>query len=459
MRQHTSSGLRNMTEGSPAGHIFAFALPLLAGSFLQQLYNMVDSWVVGNYVGDGALAAVGVGFPVVFMLTSLFMGISNGGTVVVSQFYGAGKEDRAKDAVDTLYTAFIVGAVPVTILAVVLVNPLLTLLRVDPTARQEAYVYLTTLSAGLIGTIGYNLNAGILAGLGNSRSTLLFLVISSVLNIVLDILFVAGFSMGVFGAALATILSQLVSWIFGIFYINRRYPFFSIHPFSRRFDKTLFRQIFGIGLPSGIQMSMVALGSMAMMGCVNVYGKEYTAGYNIGNRIDQMAFLPIQSLCNAVTTFVGQNVGAQKMDRVRRGIRVTVIASIVWSALCILIIPVSPQIIALFSRTPRVVEAGRIYVRCVMPFYAVFSVMFCLNNAMRGAGDSLFAMVDTVLSMIILRVPLVFLLSAKLGAEYMFYGVGIGWIAGAALSIGYYLSGRWKRFGSLAEEKKKEKKA
>ena len=453
MKKQASSGLRNMTEGSPAGHIFAFALPLLAGSFLQQLYNMVDSWVVGNYVGDGALAAVGVGFPVIFMLTSLFMGLSNGATVTIAQFYGAGREDRAKDAVDTVCTTFLAASVPVTILAVLLVDPLLTLLRVDPTARQEAHLYLTVLCAGVIGSIGYNLNAGILAGLGNSRSTLLFLAVSSVLNIVLDLLFVAVFAMGVFGAALATIIAQLVSWLFGIFYINRRYPQFAIHPFCRRFDRTLFRQIFSIGLPSGIQMSLVALGNMAMMGSVNVYGKEYTAGYNIGNRIDQMAFLPVQSLCNAVTSFVGQNVGARKPDRVRRGIRVTVLSSVVWSALCLLLIPLAPALISVFSRTPRVIEAGTVYVKCVMPFYAVFAIMFCLNNAMRGAGDSIFPMVDTVLSMILLRVPLVFYFSARFGPHYMFYGVGIGWIAGCALSLLYYFSGRWKRHGSLAEEK------
>lgn len=180
-------GMRNMTVGSPAGHIFAFALPLLAGSFLQQLYNMVDSWVVGQYVGDAALAAVGIGFPVIFMFTSLFMGLSNGGTVVIAQFYGAEKMDRVRDAVDTIYTAFIISAVPITLLAVVLVKPLLFILRVEDAAYHEAWVYLTVVCAGLMGTIGYNLNSGILGGLGNSRTTLLFLAISAIMNIVLDL--------------------------------------------------------------------------------------------------------------------------------------------------------------------------------------------------------------------------------------------------------------------------------
>ena len=194
---HSTRGVRNMTEGSPAGHIFYFALPLLAGSFLQQFYNMVDSWVVGNYVGDGALAAVGVGAPVIFMFSSLFMGLSNGGTVVIAQFFGGGKPDRVKDAIDTVYTAFVAAAIPITLLSVVLVMPLLVLLQVEADAFAEAQTYLLVVCAGLIGTIGYNLNAGILRGLGNSRTTLLFLAVSAGMNIVLDLLFVVAYAWGV----------------------------------------------------------------------------------------------------------------------------------------------------------------------------------------------------------------------------------------------------------------------
>lgn len=250
-REPSRGGMRNMTEGSPAGHIFYFALPLLAGSFLQQLYNMVDSWVVGQYVGDGALAAVGVGFPVIFMFTSLFMGLSNGGTVVIAQFYGAGRMDRVRDAVDTIYTAFVFSAVPITALAVALVRPILLLMRVEESAYHEAWLYLIVVCAGLIGTIGYNLNAGILGGLGNSRTTLLFLAIAAGMNIFLDLLLVLACGMGVLGVALGTVISQAFSWLFGLTYINRKYPDIAIRPFCRRFDRRLFRQIMGIGLPAG----------------------------------------------------------------------------------------------------------------------------------------------------------------------------------------------------------------
>ena len=446
------SGLRNMTAGGVAGHIFAFALPLLAGSFLQQLYNMVDSWVVGQYVGDSALAAVGVGFPVIFMFTSLFMGLSGGGTVVIAQFYGAGKLDRVRDAVDTIYTAFVWAAVPVTALALLVVEPILWLLRVDQSAYHDAWVYLMVVCAGLIGTIGYNLNAGILGGLGNSRSTLLFLATAAVLNIILDLTLVLWAGLGVLGVALGTIISQAFSWLFGLFYIHRRYPQIAIHPFSRRFDRQLFRQIMGIGLPAGIQMSLVAVGSMVIMSKVNSYGEAYTAGYNVGYKVDQMAFLPVQSLSNALTAFVGQNMGARREDRARKGVRVGVVSAVAWSVImAAVLIPLGPALIGFFSETSAVVSAGTAYLRGIMPFYVLFAVFFTLNNAMRGAGESVFPMVNTVLSLILLRVPSVYLMANRFGPEFMYYGFGVGWAAGFAATVIYYLSGRWKRRGSLAD--------
>ena len=443
-------GTRNMTAGSPAGHLFLFTLPLLAGSVLQQLYNMVDSWVVGRYVGDGALAAVGVGFPILFMFTSLFTGLANGGTVVIAQFYGAGQLQRVRDAVDTIYTAFVFGAVPVTVAAVALVKPILFVMRVEESAYAEAWLYLTVVCAGLMGSIGYNLNAGILGGLGNSRTTLLFLSISAGMNIVLDLLLVLAIPLGVLGVALGTIISQGFSWLFGIFYINRHYPSIALRPFCRRFDRELFTQIMGIGLPAGLQMSLIAIGSIAVMSKINSFGKEFTAAYNVGSRLDQLAFLPIQSLSNAVTAFVGQNVGARRMDRVRTGIRITTAISVLWSAAMLILIPLGPTLVAFFSPTPTVVEAGAVYLRCVMPFYLPFSVMFCLNSAMRGAGESVFPMVNVILSLILLRVPMVYFLADRFGPDYMYYGIGIGWVLGFLLSAGYYASGRWKRHGSLA---------
>ena len=325
-------------------------------------------------------------------------------------------------------------------------------MQVEEDAWAESWLYLAVVSAGLIGAIGYNLNAGILGGLGNSRTTLLFLAISSVMNIVLDLVLVLACGMGVLGVALGTIISQAFSWLFGLFYINRHYPNIAIRPFCFRFDKALFRQIMGIGLPAGIQMSLVAVGAMVVMSKINSFGKEYTAAYNVGSKLDSLAFLPVQSLSNAVTAFVGQNIGARRLDRARQGIRITVAASVAWSAVMLVLIPLGPTLVGFFSDTPAVIQSGSVYLKCIMPFYLLFSVMFCLNNAMRGAGDSLFAMVDVIFSLILVRVPAVYWFADHYGPDYMYYGVGVGWCVGFPLSVVYYLSGRWKRKGSLADK-------
>ena len=446
-----SSGLRNMTVGSPAAHLFAFALPLLCGSFLQQLYNMVDAWVVGRHVGDAALAAVGIGSPVLFMFSSLFMGLSSGGTVVIAQFYGAGELKRVRDAIDTVYTTFMTSIIPITLAALALVKPILFLLRVKPGAYDEAWLYLTVVCAGLIGNIGYNLNAGILAGLGNTRTTLLFLCVSSVMNILLDLIFVMVCGWGVFGVAFATILSQAVSWLFGLFYINRRYPEIAIRPFCHRFDRGLFKEIMSVGLPAGIQMSLVAFGSMAVMSKVNTFGEEFTAGYNVGVRLDQLAFLPIQSLASASTAFVGQNIGAQRPDRARRGIRIVVSSAVIWAlSMAALLIAFSPVFVGHFSQTPAVIYGGTVYLRGIMPTYVLFAILFSLNNSMRGAGDGLFPMVNAILSLILLRLPAVYFFANHFGPEVMFWGYGVGWALGCFLSCRHYLTGKWLKKGSIA---------
>ena len=439
----TESGIRNMTAGSPFRHILMFTLPLLAGNFLQQFYNMVDSWVVGNYVSDGALAAVGVGFPVIFLFTSLFSGIATGGTVVIAQSFGGGRPDRVRSAIDSLYTAFIRSILPITAAALLLVNPLMTVLRVDPAAWAETRTYLLVVCAGLVGSIGYNLNAGILGGMGNSSTTLLFLAVSTILNIFLDLALVLAVPLGVLGVALGTVIAQLCSWLFGIWYINRRYPQLAIHPFNGIFDRKLFCEIIRIGLPSGIQMSLVALGAMGVLSKVNSYGKAFTAGFNVGNKLDTLSFLPVQSLAAAVISFVGQNMGASREDRVRQGVRITVTMAVVWTVLSsALVVWLSVPLSRIFSPDPAVIAASARYLQCVMPPYVLFAILFVLNSAMRGAGDSLYPMVNVVASVILLRVPFLYLLANRFGPDAMYWSYGIGWAVACALSVYHYAAGK-----------------
>ena len=444
------NGMRNMTEGSPAGHIFFFAVPLVLGSLLQQLYNMVDSWVVGNYVGSGALAAVGMAFPVMAMFLALFIGIGNGGTVVIAQFFGAGSMKRVKDTVDTIYTAFVVCIVPITVLAVLLVEPIMHLMQVEASAWAETHIYLTIIGLGMVGNVGYNVTAGILSGLGNSKSTLLFLGIAAVLNTVLDLIFVLVFAMGVVGVALATIIAQAVSWVFSLFYVNRNYPEIAIRPFSFRFDRQLFIQVMKIGVPSGMQMAMSSIGVMCVMSKANSFGKEFTAGYNVGGKIDAVTFLFIQSVSSAATAYVGQNIGAQRLDRVRKGVNAAVLLAIGWCFLTMaLIIPFRTQLVGFFSPEPEVIYAGSCYLEAIMLGYPLFAGMFVLNAALRGTGDGVFPMVTTIIAMIVLRIPCVYWMAGQFGSGAMFWGFIPGWVVGCIMALWEYLSGRWKRYAVL----------
>lgn len=450
MDKENSPRLRDMTQGSPARHILLFSIPLLLGNVLQQLYNMVDSWVVGNFVGDTALAAVGAAFPIVFLFVSLFIGLGIGATVVVAQFYGAGELTRVRDAVDTAYSATMALAIPISVAAFLLSGPILSLTRLDAAAIPQAKLYMQVISAGMVGSIGYNTNAGILQGLGNSHTPLLFLSVATVLNIILDLVFVICFHWGAFGVALATVISQWLSWLSGLVYINRMYRGrFRLRPLHWRVDAGLLEQIFRIGLPAGIQNALVAVGSLAIFSRVNAYGYDFTAGFNAANKIDCFAFFPIQSIANAATTYTGQNIGAGRMDRVRQGTRASVAMGMLWSVIAAAgVIPLAGPLVRLFSRNPEVIAAGTLYLHWVMPGYILFTILMVLGSIMRGAGESFFPLLTTVVSVWLGRVALCWLLDARLGREFLFGGYVGGWVVGAAMAGGYYLSGRWKRHRS-----------
>ena len=449
----SSHTLRNMTSGPISGHLLAFAVPLFLGNLLQQLYNMVDSWVVGQYVSEAALAAVGIGFPINNMFISLFMGLSSGTTVVIAQYYGAGRLNRVRDVVDTVYTFFTAAVIPITALALLIAKPLLVLMQVQDDAMDDAYLYLLILSGGLIGTIGYNINAGILQGVGNTRASLLFLGISAVMNIVLDLVFVLNFGWGVAGVAIATIIAQFCSWTFGIFYITRTYKEFSVRPFSFRFDRLLFGQIMRIGLPAGLQFASVSMGIMAVMAQVNVFGTSYTAGYNVGNKLDSIAFLPVQSIAAAATAFVGQNVGARQHDRVKKGMILSLAYSMAWCVFILAVLyPTRFAAASFFTDSQGAINGAGLMMQCILPFYAIFAVQFVICSVMRGAGESVVPMAIVMFSQVIFRVPAVYLLAHFFGPDYMYYAFGTGWSLGAVIALTYFASGRWKRHRSLAEE-------
>lgn len=436
----------DMTIGSPTRHILMFALPLLLGNVLQQLYNMVDSIVVGRFVSDAALAAVGTGFPVIFLLTSFLMGIGMGATIIISQYYGYGDMKTVRRTINTIYTFLMVGAIPLMVAGVLLARPLLLLLDIPQDAYPLASTYVVIIMAGILGTLGYNVNSGILQGLGNSRTPLLFLAIACVINIVLDLLFVIAFHMGVAGVALATVIAQFCSWIFGIIYINKKHPDLHINPFSRVFDRQIFASVLKLGAPIGLQQALFSLGVLALQRLVNSFGTDFVAGFNGANKLDTFAFMPIQSFATACTTYVGQNIGANRLDRVRQGTRATLLLSVCASLLAAaFLLPLGPQFMRLFSESPAVVDAGMAYLNRIMPFYWLLAILFTFNSVMRGAGEIMVPMLSSLISLWLARIPVAYLLAEYLGKDNIYFCYAIGWVPGIIIAGSFYLTGRWKR--------------
>lgn len=444
----------DMTNGSPYRLILLFSVPLLIGNVFQQLYNMVDSIVVGNFIGEKALAAVGTGFPIIFLLSSLFMGIGIGATIMISQFFGARDLDKVNETVNTIYTGLLVGIIPLSLIGVFASEPLLKLIQTpDDGTLEMAKIYMIVVFIGMVGNLGFNINSGILQGLGDSRTSLLFLLIACVINIILDLVFTIVFGMGVMGVALATIIAQAASWIFGIFFINRHYSFIQIKIGGFFFDKKLFAQAMKLGIPSGIQQALFSVGIMVMQSLVNSFGSSFMAGFNGANKIDTFAFMPIQSFATAVTTYTGQNIGAGNMHRVKEGTKSAMILSVVTSiVMCILVYPTSALMMRMFSQNQAVIDAGVAYLHDVLPFYMLLAIGFMFNSVMRGAGEMVIPMISSIISLWLARVPAAYLLAKYFGGEAMFYSYAVGWTFGILISGGYYFTGKWKNKGIVQHD-------
>lgn len=439
--------MQNMTEGRPSRLILKFSLPLLAGNVLQQMYNLVDSLVVGNFVGKEALAAVGGTAILSFLLFSLFSGIALGITIVVARFVGSGDRDRVRATVDTAYIVAIAGALLVTVIGIFAARPLLSLLNTPSGVTFDmAETFLTIIFIGTIGNFGFNLNAGILQGLGDSVSSLVFLAIAVAVNIAFDLVFVPVFGWGVAGVAWATVIAQLVSFLLGTVFIVRKLKLTTLKPSELRFDPRILAESVRIGLPGGIQNMLFCVGTMAIQRLVNGHGSEFMAGFSISSRIDSLAFMPIASFSTAVTTFTGQNCGAGKLDRVKRGFRATQLMS---GAICLVISALvflsARFLMGLFTGDAEVIRVGAETLWRLMPCYVMLSVLFITNSVLRGAGESIWPFVASFTSFMILRMPAAYALDFWFGKYEIGWCYGIGWLFGLAIALPVYLSGRWKR--------------
>ena len=436
----------DMTQGPPLRAVIPFAVPILLANVFQQLYSVVDGMVVGKIVGDRAQAAVGAAFPVTYLMTCVFLGIGVGASVLVAQFSGAGDREKIRKSVESMHSFLILAALPLMAFAVLTASPFLRLLRANDEIFGLARTYMVVYYLGMLGQFGYNANAGILQGLGDSRSPLLILGASSLLNVGLDLFFAAVLGLGVAGVALATVISQYFSWAMSMVLLRRKYPELGCRFAAIRFDGAVLKELLRIGLPAGLQNALYSVGIMVMQPLINQCGTVFIAGYSAAVKVDGFVFIPCNSLAAATTTYVAQNVGAQAPERVKKGVaQITGLSVLLCLVLCGFVIPLRSQLMRLFTDDPAVVRAGNAYLVRVIPFYVISALQYIYIALLRGMGISLIPTAAALLSLWAARVPAAYLLTARFGADNMHWCYVIGWLLGLAILMPYYHSGRWRK--------------
>ncbi len=438
-------GMKDLTEGKEGKRILSFALPMLLGNVFHQLYNIIDSIIVGNFIGKEALAAVGASFPVIFVFFALVLGVTSGSTVVISQYFGAKENHKVKQMIDTLFIMLFFASIIISILGIIFSRPIFLLLKLPPEVMPLAEIYLKIFFGGSIAFFGFIGTSAALRGLGDSKTPLYFLIVSTITNIGLDLLFVLVFHWGIVGVAVATLISQGGAFLTAIIYLNKTHEIIKFSLFNLKFNRDLFKKSIRIGLPAGIQQTVVALGMTALIGIVDKFGTSVIAAYTVAARVNSLATLPAMNFANALSTFVGQNLGAKKPERVRRGFIATLkMSSLISVTVSIFVVFQGDFIMGFFTNDAEVIRVGEEYLTIVGSFYLVFSAMFATSGVLRGAGATLIPMITTVISLWMIRIPGAYFLSQKMGETGIWWAIPIGWIIGLILAYAYYLTGKWK---------------
>jgi len=424
---------------------------MLIGNLFQQFYNIVDSIIVGNFINKQALAAVGASFPVIFTLISFVIGIGSGATIVISQFFGAKDYDKVVRAIDTTFIFMFFVSIIITALGLLFGEEIFGLLQLPQELLPQAMVYFSIYIGGSFVFFGFQTTSSILRGLGDSKTPLYFLMIATIFNVLLDLLFILVFNMGIAGAALATVISQGGAFVTAIVYLNRTHELIQFSFKGLVFDKEIFKKSLRIGLPTSFQQSFIAIGMTALMGIVNQFGTNVIAAYSVGMRLNSLATLPAMNFGSALSMFVGQNLGAGKIERVRKGYLSTLLMSATISVLVTLVVVVfGSQLMALFTQDESVISIGAEYLLIVGSFYIIFSIMFSTIGVLRGAGATIITMISSLLSLWAVRLPIAWWLSGEIGYEGIWWANPIGWAVGLVIVLSYYLSGRWKTKGVVA---------
>ncbi|MBR6708053.1 MAG: MATE family efflux transporter [Clostridia bacterium] len=431
----------DMTEGNIFRHLITFAFPLLVGNLFQQLYNAVDTWVVGNYVSDEAFAAVGTVGPIINMLIGFFLGFSSGAGVIISQYYGAGQHEKVNHTVHTAILITLILGVLFTGIGISMTPFMLQAMNTDPEVLPESTAYLTIYFSGILGLMLYNIGSGILRAVGGSQRPFYFLVVSALLNTVLDLVFVLVFDMGVEGVALATIIAQGTSALLVLITLMRATNCIKFSFSKLRLHLDILLKMIKVGLPAALQMTITSFSNVFVQSYINAFGKFAMAGWTAYAKIDQLLFLPMQSLALASTTFVGQNLGKNQVDRAKRGVSISLSMAI--GSTVILMIPVivfAPYTVAFFNDEPQVVEVGTMLLRYITPFYVLCTVNQVYSGALRGAGNTRAPMFIMLGSFVLFRQIYLFVMSNYISNTFLAIAMGYpaGWLLCSTITLIYY---------------------
>lgn len=443
-----------MTEGSIFKSILFFSVPLILGNLLQQMYNAVDSIIVGNDVGRDALAAVGSSTSLIYLLIAFSQGAAVGAGVVVSQHLGAKDKKGVHAAVHTALAIAVILGLLLTVGGILFSRPLLVWMNTPTEILQESVTYLQIYSGGMVFNVVYNMAAGIMNAAGNSKRSLRYLAVASIVNVVLDLLLIAGFKMGVTGAAIATNISQVVSCVLAMLFLMGVPEQYRVNWKEIKIQKRVALRIIQIGLPTGFQNMVISLSNMLVQSSVNAFGAAAMAGFGAYMKIDGFNILPITSFSMAVTTFTGQNYGAGKFDRVKKGMVVPMMMGVIYTlVLGALLLTFSEPAIRLFNQDADVIAIGMTAMRYFCPFYWTLSILHALAGTVRGTGKSVPPMVILILSLCVFRIWwIAFVMPHFSTIDGVFVLYPVSWIFGMVLMALYTWKGNWFSVPEKMEE-------
>lgn len=432
----------NMTEGNILRHLIIFSIPLLVGNLFQQFYNTVDAWVVGNYVSNEAFSAVGTVGPIVNLLVGFFLGFSNGASVVISQYFGAKQFNKVKETVHTVFIVTILLGFIFTFVGLTIIPTMLRFTQTPIDVFPESKKYLTIYFYGILGLLVYNMGSAVLRAVGDSIRPFFFLVASSITNIILDLVFVLVFHTGVFGVALATIISEAVSAFLVIYVLFHSESCITISTKDLKINTDILKRVLKVGIPTALQMGITSFSNIFVQGYVNQFGSDFMSGWAAYNKIDAFMFLPMQSIALATTTFVGQNLGKGDVNRAQKGTLTALIcASLSTIVFSIIVLLCRSECVAFFNNKPEVIFYGSKLILAITPFCVCCCLNQVLSGALRGSGDSRSPMLIMLFSFVVIRQIYLYICTRTISdtMSVVSFSYPVGWIACSFIMLYYYI--------------------